>query len=56
MTPTVQFMLAREYAVSSLSQMAARRGCSWQAVQQMLKRYGIPLRSRGGDMRRWMAA
>jgi hypothetical protein len=45
--------LAREYRTSSLRQMAARRGVSWQAVQDKLKKRGIALRARGGDFRRF---
>ena len=56
MTPSRKEMLAREYERCSLAQMAEVRGVTWQAVQQMLKREGIPLRPRGGDFRRWIAA
>jgi hypothetical protein len=45
--------LADEYAESSLRQMGERRGVSWQAMQQILRRHEIPLRSRGGDCRRF---
>jgi len=45
--------LADEYAESSLRQMGERRGISWQAMQQQLTRAAIPLRSRGGDCRRF---
>ena len=37
--------LADEYAESSLRQMGERRGVSWQAMQQILRRHEIPLRS-----------
>lgn len=43
----------QEYATSSLRQMAARRGVSWQWMQQLAKRLGVTLRGKGGDSRRF---
>ncbi len=43
----------QEYRTSSLRQMAERRQVSWQWMQQMAKRLGVTLRSRGGDKRRF---
>jgi hypothetical protein len=40
-----------EYATSTLVEMAARRGCSWQTMQALLVRRGISLRKRGGGPR-----
>lgn len=36
--------LAEEYAHSSLTAMAKRRGCRWQVVRRMLDRHGIQSR------------
>jgi hypothetical protein len=53
MAEDVRAALVAEYAESSLRQMGERRGVSWQAMQQILRRHEIPLRSRGGDCRRF---
>jgi hypothetical protein len=53
MAEDVRAALVAEYAESSLRQMGERRGISWQAMQQQLTRAAIPLRSRGGDSRRF---
>ena len=47
MTPDELATWAAEYQTSSIREMAARRGISWQAVQQRLTRAGIPRRPRG---------
>ena len=43
---------AKGITPSSTREMAARRGISWQAVQQRLGRAGIVRRRRGGDNRK----
>lgn len=53
---TEREQLRAEYRRSSLRQMGDRRGVSWQAMQQRLKKAGVRLRSRGGDCRRFSSS
>lgn len=41
--------LAAEYATTSMAVMAARRGCTQQAISAAFRRLRIPTRPRGGD-------